>query len=90
MLARFFFDGSLIGLEALDLLGIAIIVALYFDDLLSQSFVFGALLLVDDHSIGPEHNMHKQEHSENGDGDGCQAAAQGVNLHQSRTHALDP
>src|SRR5437868_11564034 len=54
LLARFFFDGSLIGLEALDLLGIAIIVALYFDDLFSQSFVFGALLLVDDHSIDPE------------------------------------
>src|SRR5690349_20746293 len=56
LLAGFFFDRRLIGLEALNLLGVAIIVTLHFDNLLPQGFIFSALLLVDDHPVGPEHN----------------------------------
>src|ERR1700686_5023168 len=60
LLPRLFLNGLLIALEAMNLLGIAVVLLLYLDDLLAQRLVFDTFLLVDHHSIRAEHNMDKQ------------------------------
>ena len=78
LLARLFFNGFLVALQPLNLLGIAIILLLHLNNLLAQRVVLGTFLLIDNHSIGAKHYVDKQRRSEHEHGHGRDAAPQRI------------
>ena len=90
LLSSFFLDGLLVALQSLNLPGELFVFLLHLIDLLPQRFVFGAFVLVDDHSIRAEHDMNEQGYGQNCNGHGSDATAQAVNTDGERADFQAP
>jgi periplasmic divalent cation tolerance protein len=85
LLARFFLDSLCIGLERTNLLGVEFVFLLLAKNSLLQPLVICALLLVDDHAISPEHDVHKQKARQHRHCNGRYAPSPRVNTRRNRT-----
>jgi periplasmic divalent cation tolerance protein len=90
LLAGFFLDEFLIGLQSLNPLGVKIVFFLLLRDPGLQRLILHPLLFVDHHAIGAEHRMHEEHAGQYRNCDSRNAPPQAIDPPAQRTHNFHP